>query len=134
MSRARAARLVWIAAALAAGVARADPPAVEARRAPDDIDVRTHGPSIDERLAVIHERVQAAATYPALAQVRRLEGTSVVAFEIDAMGRARGVGIASSSGTPQLDRAATQAVRDAGKLPWVYGRLEVPVRFELTRR
>jgi TonB family protein len=134
MTRARAARLLGIAAALAVGVARADPPAVEARRAPDGVDVRTHGPSVEERLAAIHERVQAAATYPALAQVRRLEGTSVVAFEIDAKGRARDVAIATSSGTPQLDRAATQAVRDAGTLPWVYGRLEVPVRFELTPR
>jgi len=134
VSRAHVRRLAWIAVAIAAGVARADPPAVEARRAPDDVDVRTHGPSVEERLAVIRDRVQAAATYPALAQARRLEGTSIVAFEIDARGRSHGVAIASSSGTPQLDRAAAQAVRDAGALPWVYGRLEVPVRFELMAR
>ena len=131
MRGARLGRLGWLVAALAVGVARADPSAVEARRTPDPVDVRTHGPSVEERLAQIHERVQAAATYPALAQVRRLEGTSIVAFEIDATGRARDVAIASSSGTPQLDRAAARAVRDAGALPWVYGRIEVPVRFEL---
>jgi protein TonB len=89
---------------------------------------------VDERLAIIAKRVQAAATYPALAQLRRIEGTSVVAFEIAANGAAREVAVATSSGSPQLDRAAERAVLDAGSLPWVYGRLEVPVRFELTRR
>jgi len=94
----------------------------------------TRGRSVEERLAIIAKRVQAAATYPPLAQLRRVEGTSVVAFEIAANGAAREVAVATSSGSPQLDRAAERAVLDAGALPWVYGRLEVPVRFELTRR
>lgn len=122
-----------LVALLGAGGGGADPSAVHAR-ATDGIDASTRGPSVDERLAIIQKRVQAAATYPALAQLRRVEGTSLVAFEIDAAGLARGVAVAASSGSPQLDRAAARAVRDAGTLPWVYGRLEVPVRFELAER
>ena len=123
----RRAALVALLALLAGGVARADP-------ATDGVDAVTHGPSVDERLAAIAKRVQAAASYPPLAQLRRVEGTSLVAFEIGTDGNAKDVAIAASSGSPQLDRAASQAVRDAGRLPWVYGRLEVPVRFELARR
>jgi TonB family protein len=129
----RGAALAGILALLWAGAARADPSQV-AHRSTDGVDAVTRGPSVEERLAIIQQRVQAAASYPALAQLRRVEGTSLAAFEIGADGRARGVEIATPSGSPQLDRAASQAVRDAGRLPWVYGRLEVPVRFELARR
>jgi Meckel syndrome type 1 protein len=128
-----------VVALVAAGLALASPaayadPAQVARRSTDGVDAVTRGPSVDERLAIIAKRVQAAATYPALAQVRRVQGTSVVVFEIGADGAARDVAVATSSGSPQLDRAAERAVRDAGALPWVYGRLEVPVRFELSQR
>jgi TonB family protein len=123
-----------VASALALA-AHADPPAVQARTdAAAAVDARSHGRSVEERLDVIRQRVQAAATYPALAQLRRVEGTSLVGFAIDPAGRARDVAIAATSGSPQLDRAAERAVVDAGTLPWVYGRLEVPVRFELVRR
>ncbi len=49
-------------------------------------------------------------------------------------GTARDVVVHRSSGKPSLDRAATRAVAAAVPLPWVYGRLEVPVRFELSER
>ena len=125
--------LAALLALLATGPVRADPGQL-ARTSTEGVDAVTRGPSVDERLAIIQKRVQSAASYPALAQLRRVEGTSLVAFEIGADGSARAVEIAASSGSPQLDRAASQAVHDAGRLPWVYGRLEVPVRFELARR
>jgi TonB family protein len=46
-------------------------------------------------------------------------------------GRARDVSIAASSGYPVLDRAAERCAADAGELPRLLGRLEVPIRFSL---
>jgi protein TonB len=97
-------------------------------------DAAPRGPSFAERVDAIRARVQAALVYPPLARRRRVEGTSLVAFEVGADGLARGVAIAASSGSEQLDRAAARAVHDAGKLPYVYGRLEIPVRFRLEGR
>jgi TonB family protein len=57
-----------------------------------------------------------------------------VRFAIEPNGRARDVSVYRSSGRPTLDGAALRAVADAAPLPWVYGRLEVPVRFELDTR
>ena len=125
--------LVALLALAAPGVA-ADPRLRVASRASGDVDASPRGVPLAERLEQIRARVQAAASYPALAQLRRLEGTPVVGFEVAADGAARAVEVASSSGFPLLDRAAARAVRDAGPLPWVYGRVEVPVRFELSAR
>ncbi len=49
-------------------------------------------------------------------------------------GGAREVRVHRTSGLPSLDRAALRAVEAAAPLPWVYGVLEVPVRFELDAR
>ena len=95
-------------------------------------DAVPEGPTLDERLAAIQRRIQAVLVYPPLARRRRTEGTASVAFEIGADGRARRVAVANSSGFAVLDRAALRAVHAAGELPYVYGRLEIPVRFELT--
>jgi protein TonB len=115
------------------GADPASAPSIAARSASGD-DVVPHGPSLDARLAAIQRRVQAALVYPPLARRRRTEGTARVAFEIGADGRARAVAVASSSGFATLDRAALRALHAAGELPYVYGRLEIPVRFELTAR
>jgi protein TonB len=96
-----------------------------------DEDAVPRGPTLDARLAVIQQRVQAALVYPPLARMRRTEGTARMAFAIGGDGRARQVAVARSSGFPVLDRAAERAVRAAEPLPYVYGRLEIPVRFEL---
>jgi protein TonB len=72
--------------------------------------------------------------YPPLARSERLEGEALVRFDIDAEGTPRDVVLHRSSGRPSLDRAATRAVAAAAPLPWVYGRLEVPVRFALEAR
>jgi protein TonB len=130
--RARAAVAIFVATWLApAPGAIADPPSVAARSAPGD-DVVPQGPSLDERLAAIQRRVQAALVYPPLARRRRTEGTALLAFEIGADGCARRVSVANSSGFAALDRAALRAVHAVDQLPYVYGRLEIPVRFELT--
>jgi TonB family protein len=114
-------------AAVEVGEIAADPPA-------DRVDVVPRGPSVDERLAEIRRRIQDAVEYPPLARRRGLQGVARVGFEIDPHGRrAQGVKLVASSGHPALDRAAERSVVRAGELPWVYGRLEVPVRFALDR-
>jgi len=100
----------------------ARPPSVEA--------VKPYEP-LDERLGEIHRRVQAAARYPLEARMQAESGEAWVAFMITPDGMPLGVTTSRSSGSPVLDRAAEEAVRRAGRLPLVYGRVRVPVRFEL---
>jgi len=131
MSRWALALAALAALAITATGARAEP---QERTAAVVEDALPRGPTFEDRVAAIRARVQAALVYPPLARRRRIEGTSLVAFEIGADGRARGVEIAATSGSEQLDRAARRAVHDAGRLPYVYGRLEIPVRFVLEDR
>jgi len=129
----RGALALALALALAptrAGPARAGPAAAPPA-APGAVDVVPQGPSLDERLAEIRRRVQRALVYPPLARLRGLEGTTRLEFEIGADGRARGVAVAHSSGSGLLDRAAERALRAAGELPYVWGRLSLPVGFVL---
>lgn len=98
------------------------------------VDAVPSGPSVAERLVEIRRRIGAVLVYPPLARRHRVEGEALVRFEIGHDGVARTVQLHRSSGKPSLDRAATRAVQDAAPLPWVYGRLEVPVRFELEDR
>ena len=114
------ARALLTAAALAA----AAPPL-----SADDAPVR--GPTVEARLAEIQRLVQRALVYPPIARRRGVEGETLVAFEVGADGAAEDVEIARSSGYASLDRAAKRAVGEAGRLPYVYGRLEIPVRFIL---
>lgn len=106
-----------------------EPPAVAAPP-PAAIDA-SQGQSLAARLAEIRQRVQAALVYPPIARRRAVSGEAIVSFAIDAQQRAEAVRIERSSGYPTLDRAAEQAARAAAPLPWVYGRVEVPVRFEI---
>jgi TonB family protein len=94
-------------------------------------DLAPAGPSVEERLAEIRRRVQRVLVYPPLARLRGLEGTTRLEFEIGADGRAREVAVAHSSGSGLLDHAAARAVVAAGELPYVWGRLSLPVRFVL---
>lgn len=116
--------LLWALATGGIGIARAAGPASVDAPPPA-------GPSVDERLREIQARVQAALVYPPLARRRSVAGTTQVELEIDARGQATAVRTRSSSGSALLDAAAEQAVRDAAPLPFVYGRLVIPVRFEL---
>jgi TonB family protein len=115
-------------AAAQVGEVSAEPPAAA-------VDAIPPAPSIDERLAEIRRRIQAAIEYPPIARRRGLEGVARVRFEIDpSERRAHGVRLLVSSGHPLLDRAAERSVERAGALPFVWGRLEVPVRFALDSR
>ncbi len=107
-----------------------DPPAVAAPP-PVAIDASAQGQNLAARLAEIRQRVQAALVYPPIARRRAVTGEAIVSFAIDAQQRAQAVRIERSSGYPTLDRAAEQAAHAAAPLPWVYGRVEVPVRFEI---
>jgi len=118
---------------LLAAASRAAPPAVEAPAAerPHIVDALPQGPSVEERLEEIRRRLQAALVYPEIARAEGLTGVAWVQFEIDRAGTAHDVLVARSSGHPILDRAARRTVDRAGRLPWVYGRIEVPIRFSL---
>jgi protein TonB len=122
-----------LAMASPAAGAGAEPIEIGAVRAAAQ-DAVPPGPPLDERLLAIRERIQAAIVYPTLARMRRLEGVAQVRFAIAADGRPQELAVAGSTGHAILDRAALAAVEAAAPLPWVYGLLEVPVRFELSRR
>ncbi len=98
------------------------------------VDAAPRGPSVAERLAEIRRRIQAALIYPPLARHQRLQGETLVRFEIESDGTPNTVTVHRSSDMPTLDRAALRAVRAAAPLPWVHGQLEVPVRFALEAR
>jgi TonB family protein len=122
---------------LLAGLAAGGPAAAQERVAAAAVrfvDGVPQGPSAHERLAEIRRRIQAALVYPELARRERLAGEALVRFEIARDGAPRAIEVQRSSGMPTLDRAAARAVADAAPLPWVYGRLEVPVRFALEGR
>ena len=95
------------------------------------VDGAPAGPSVADRIAVIRERLQAALVYPAHARRRGLEGVSRIQFVIGPDGYARDVRTTASSGHHVLDEAAERCAVDAGELPRVLGRLEVPIRFSL---
>jgi TonB family protein len=118
------------AAVLVLALAAAADPDVGAAP-PQHQDLAPAGPSLAERLAEIQRRVQDAARYPELARSRGISGQARVAFEIGSDGRAVKLDVVESSGSLALDRAAERAVRDAGALPPVAGRVNVPVRFAL---
>jgi len=124
-----------------AGSARADSTAVAGVPSADSTEIAAvdfaddampRGLSVEDRLAIIRERIQNALEYPPLARLFAADGDALVRFEIDHAGSAQNVHIVRSSGDAQLDSSALRAVETASPLPWVYGALEVPVHFELT--
>jgi protein TonB len=128
VKRAAAAALVAVLAAAAA----AEPPNPYAEGTTTiGVDGASAPPSVQERVAWIRERLAAVLVYPKTAQKRGLEGVSRIQFVIGPDGHAREVRTVESSGHVVLDRAAEQSAIDAGELPRVLGRLDVPVRFSL---
>ena len=95
------------------------------------IDASNAGPSIAERFATIRQRVHEVLVYPPIARARGVAGKSQIEFAINSEGRPVDIRTLQSSGSPILDRAAARAIRDAAPLPWLYGRIIVPVHFEL---
>ena len=96
-------------------------------------DALPPGPSLAERLEEIRTRVQDAVVYPPEARRRGVTGVTRIRFEIAETGHAEKIRTVATSGSALLDQAAEQGAADAGKLPRVYGRVEVPIRFELVR-
>jgi len=95
------------------------------------VDLAPEERSVAERMAEVQSRVQAAASYPKIAQKRGVEGETLVSFEIASNGTPHSSTTERSSGSLLLDRAALAAVEQAAPLPWIYGRVAVPVRFVL---
>jgi len=97
-------------------------------------DALPPGPTLAERLEEIRSRVQEAVVYPSEARSRGITGVTRIRFEIAEDGRAEKIRTVATSGSALLDAAAEQGAAHAGALPRVYGRVEVPIRFELLRR
>jgi protein TonB len=129
-------RLLLLALVLAGASAPAPAEEVAAAKTVEVrfFDAVPPGPSVAERLEEIRRRIQAALVYPTLARLQRVEGEALLHFEVGRDGAPRELRVVRTSGKPSLDRAALRAVAAAAPLPWVYGRLEVPVRFELEER
>jgi TonB family protein len=119
--------LVLVCAALPFAAAGAGPSG-------DEIDALPPAPSPQQRLAEIRERVQAAVAYPPRARELGVEGTARIQFVIGADGLAREIETVESSGHRLLDRAAEEGARAAGQLPPLYGRIRIPIRFDLRGR
>ncbi|NNL67231.1 MAG: energy transducer TonB [Myxococcales bacterium] len=98
---------------------------------PEIVDALPPGRSVANRLDEIRDRIHGVLEYPALARSRELEGEVKVAFEIGGERRAIDVELSHSSGHAILDRAALRAVETADRLPMVYGRLVIPIAFDL---
>jgi TonB family protein len=96
-------------------------------------DALPPGPTLAERLEEIRSRVQQAVVYPPEARSRGITGVTRIRFEIAEDGRAERIRTVATSGSALLDAAAERGAADAGELPRVYGRVEVPIRFELVR-
>jgi TonB family protein len=121
-----------LAAALLVAAAVSGPRAAPgAPPEPPSVDAMPLAPSPQERIDEIRRRVQAAVAYPPRARELGLEGTTRIQFEIGADGLAREVATVESSGHVLLDRAAERGALEAGRLPPLYGRIRIPVRFEL---
>ena len=91
-------------------------------------------PPLDERLAEIRRRIRDAVVYPERSRQRGVTGVAHIRFAIGNDGIAEEVETVRTSGHAVLDRAAEQGARDAGRLPYVYGRVEMPIRFALEGR
>ena len=128
-------RRVALAAVLLACISLGDPSGAPATPPePGPVDAMPLAPNPHERLDEIRRRVQAAVTYPPRARELGLEGTTRIQFTIGADGLAREVATVQSSGHTLLDRAAERGAVDAGQLPPLYGRIRIPVHFELKGR
>jgi TonB family protein len=95
------------------------------------VDGLPAGRSVDDRLDEIRRKLQQAVIYPPIARKRGAEGVAQIRFSIGPDGHAREIETAASSGNALLDRAAERSAVDAGELPRILGRLNVPIRFEL---
>ena len=81
---------------------------------------------------LIRVAIEKAKTYPFLARKRKIEGTVITGFVIDNKGYPQDIKVKKSSGYEILDAAAVQIVKNAAPLPYVKGKITVPISFKLT--
>jgi periplasmic protein TonB len=82
------------------------------------------------REALLHH-IASYQRYPKAAERNRLQGTVDAVFSMSRDGRLLGVWIKTSSGVPELDRAAIDTIRRAQPLPAIPAVLPDPMRIEL---
>ena len=79
----------------------------------------------------IKASIERAKIYPALARMRRQEGTVIAEFSINAKGLPQNIQIVKSSGFSLLDSATRDTILKASPFPVIRGTIEVPLTFIL---
>jgi TonB family protein len=133
MTNPRTVAVLAFCLALACPAVASEPEITPAAREEIFEDALPPSPTLAERIAEIRLRVQEAVRYPARARSRGVMGVAHIRFAIGIDGLAQEIETVRTSGSSMLDQAAEQGARDAGRLPYVYGRVEVPIRFSLDR-
>jgi TonB family protein len=82
--------------------------------------------------ALITAAIEKAKTYPFLARKKKIEGTVIAAFRINAKGYPQDINIRKSSGFEILDSAAINIVIKAAPFPHVVEPVEIPITFRIT--
>ena len=82
--------------------------------------------------ALITAAIEKAKTYPFLARKKKIEGTVIAAFRINAKGYPQDINIRKSSGFEILDSAAMKIVTKAAPFPHVSEPVEIPITFRIT--
>jgi TonB family protein len=82
--------------------------------------------------ALITAAIEKAKIYPFLARKKKIEGTVIAAFRINAKGYPQDINIRKSSGFEILDSAAMKIVTKAAPFPHVAKPIEIPITFRIT--
>jgi TonB family protein len=82
--------------------------------------------------ALITAAIEKAKTYPFLARKKKIEGTVIAAFSINAKGYPQDINIRKSSGFEILDSTAMKIVIKAAPFPRVAEPVEIPITFRIT--
>lgn len=89
--------------------------------------------SYDKYRRIIHDSVQDNLVYPFIAVRRKIEGTVLTEFSINAKGLPENIRITKTSGFDILDSAAEKTIVKASPFPVVAGRIEIPITFRLEK-
>ncbi len=87
---------------------------------------------IKDYYALITAAIEKAKTYPFLARKKKIEGTVIAAFRINAKGYPQDINIRKSSGFEILDSTAMKIVIKAAPFPHVAEPVEIPITFRIT--
>ena len=82
--------------------------------------------------ALIRAAIEKAKTYPILARKKKIEGTVITEFAINAKGFPENVRVRKSSGHEILDSAALNIISKAAPFPQIKEPIEIPITFSLT--